>query len=177
MDYNNFYKEKSERNIDSDYVVLKDSNDNILKAYWFVHEVMLETRGNSDFVFLKSDNPTLYKFLSKLGETIKSANKGDFVKDNKFTWHHMSRAWDRPFEEEAGFVASLLKDRVEIKFFPAKDKAYMQLSNNYLISMGGANGYEEPYQSISNVFARTLNMLLYELPYREEKEIENLYYI
>ena len=164
------YKEKSTDSMMSDQIVLVDSNNNKLKFFWLVQEVIFEAKGNKSFKFSKADNAKLYNFLSKLGEQIKLVDKwGDFVKDNSFTWYHLSRRWDKPFEEEAGFVATLNNDFVEIDFFHSKDQIKHGVdSNNFFISMGAPDGLGEPYSSMSGLFCQVLNEGLSCIPYKKE---------
>ena len=169
MKLKNVEKTKSTNSMESDHIVFVDDFKNQLELFWWGHEVILLAREKSSFKFSKEKNLDVYNFLCKFAKQLESENKnagGEFIKDNKFTWHHMSRAWDRPFEDEAGFVAKLNENDVEINFFPAKYKTIKGLNKNF-ISMGGPDGYLEPHQSISTLFALTLNKLLSVAPILE----------
>ncbi len=169
MEIKNIYKEKINSDIESDHIVLRDSNKHELECFWFSHEVIVSPRDNQEFVFLKTENPSLYKILSKFAGRIVKANDmvgGSFIDGNTFTWHHMARSWDRPFSENAGYIATMDKDSVRIRFFPAQKKSF----GDRYISMGGPDGYTEPYQSISNLFAETLNDMLGHVQYNMEHD-------
>lgn len=172
MMLNGFQKKKSNNDMESDHVVLIDSNNNELEIFWWSHEVILLAKNCEKYEFFKEQNPQIYNILVKLARQIKVENDnvgGKFVKGNSFTWHNMSRAWDRPLEDEAGFVAQLNDDSIRINFTPAVEKSkYKKINSEYFISMGGPDGYVEPYQSISNLFANVLNKLLVTIPYTED---------
>ena len=172
---NGIKKELTDNNMESDHIIIKDSNNNEFEIFWFSHEVIINSK-NNHFEFLKKDKPELFNFLTKFAKQVELTNNlagGQFVENNKFTWHHMSRAWDRAFEEEAGFTATLNKDSIEINFFPSLNKFESINSNkNFFISMGGPDGFVEPYQSISNLFAQTLNILIHKIPCESENQIQ-----
>ena len=168
-------KIKSNNNMESDHIVIEDINKNILELFWFSHEVIIFSEKCSNFTFLKKNNTKLYNLILNFAKNINRANKnvnGNFINENAFIWHHISRAWDRPFEKEAGFIATLDSISLKIDFFPAKTSLIK--SGNYFISMGGPDGYIQPYQSISNVFAITLNQLLNTIPYKNSEEQEKI---
>lgn len=165
------YKAKSKSEMESDHIVLVDDNKKEIELFWFVHEVIIFLKDGNNFVFTKEFET--YKILSALASQLKEVNKiagGDFVKDNKFTWHHMARAWDKPFEENAGFTASMNNDNIEVNFFPSKQKSF----RDGFISMGGPDGYIEPYQSVSDLFANVLNEMLNKVPYKTETNSEKI---
>ena len=171
-----FEKIKSDNNMESDHIVIKDILNKELEMFWFGHEVIISSNDN-EFTFTKAQNVNIYDFLSQLGNQLSVADKasgGDFFENNTFTWHNLSRAWDRPFEEEAGFFAKLESNSIKINFFPAKNKfRFINSNNNFFISMGGPDGFVQPYQSITNIFTSALNILLTEIPYKEENN-ENI---
>ena len=165
MEIKNLCKVKSNSEIESDHIIMVDSNGKQLECFWFGHDVILSPKDSNNFVFKKESE--LYPFLSSFAKQIKEVNKmagGNFVQGNIFTWHHMSRSWDRPFEDNAGFVATRNKDNIVINFFPAKYKSF---GDNY-ISVGGPDGYVQPYQSISDLFALHLNEILNGSDYNSE---------
>ena len=174
MNWDGFERKKSDGGFESDHVVLKDCNNNELDLFWFVHEVVVQADGCDCFCFSKKDCPDVYAFLTDLAKQIEGVDKhvcDGFVKNGSFVWHNMSRAWDRPFEEEAGFAAKLCGEAVEIKFFPGLHGfGHINSNNKFFISLGGPDGFVEPHQSISNIFAMKLNELLDLVPCEEEKQ-------
>lgn len=161
------YKVKSNGEMESDHIVLVDDNKKEIELFWFVHEVVVFAKDGGSFKFSKNESPQAYDILLKIAEQIKTENdnvKEMFFKGNKFTWHHMARSWEKPFEDEDGFAATLNNDCVEVNFFPGKTKK-PSLISEYFISMGGPDGYTEPYQSVSTIFSFALNELLLEIPY------------
>ena len=170
------YKEKSNNQMESDHIVFKDSNGKELNFFLFSHEVVLEADGCRNFRFSKSDNKEVYDFLCEIGRQLKEANeqvKGDFFCDNKFTWYHLARSWDRPLDQEAGFVATMSDDAVEINFFPRKYPmfSFVNIKNNFFVSMGASDGMGQPYAAMSSVAESILSFCLDIIPFEHELNI------
>ena len=166
------YKEKTDDyNLCSDSIVLVDSNGNELHMEFWVHDVVLIAEGFKKFKFLKSQDEKIFNALSKIGKYLEQKNKlagGWFVCDNKFTWHSINRDWNHEIEQNSGFDAILNGDSIEINFFPAEYMAKYN-PNKFLISMGGPDGWDEPYQSISNLFVKIFYDFFEHVEYKKEK--------
>lgn len=169
------YKLKSESNMESDHIVFVDANKNKLECFWFVHDVVLKTNCKN-LKFLKKDDEKLFNFFVGLAKQIEKANTlagGQFIDEGKFTWHSLSRNWNKPIEDEAGFDVAFNNESLEIKFFPSKEEEkYNPSKNKFFISMGGPDGFAMPYQSISDVFIKIANTFLKTIP--NAKNIKNI---
>ena len=178
---NLIWKEK-----DSDgheYIFLQDSFGKVLKVYWFVHDVILQTQGNNHFVFLKEENPEMFKIFADVAKSLKELKKCSreakdwFFEGDRFVWHHMSRTWDKPFSDEDGFSATFDGNKLEIEFVLSAEKKRFGMKETadnarFFVSMGGPGGYIGPYQRVSDIFALKMNELVGCVPCKRAEEQE-----
>ena len=174
-------------NANNEHIFFQDSFGNVLETFWFSHDAVLRPKGNNHFVFLKEENPEMFKIFADVAKSLKELKKHDrdakrmFFDEDKFVWHHMARTWDKPFSAEDGFSATFDGNKLEIEFVLSarKKQCGMKETDNdawFFVSMGGANGYTPPYQDVSDIFAIKLNELIRCVPCRRtEKQEEKIH--